>query len=153
MLKSNKLLALLLILFISTISVLSQETSKDKSDFPVLKGPYFGQKSTGMIPEAYAPKLLSDKYWWHSAPAFSPDGKEVTFSAFIKSEAYSERIMYMKMENGHWTLPKVAPFSGYFEGGPCFSPDGNKIFFSSIRPLVKGEGRRDDRDIWLYVVK
>ena len=126
----------------------AQENKKDKSDFPVLTGPYLGQNPPGMIPEPYVPNLLPDKYWWHSAPAFSLDGKEVYFSAFIKSEAYSERIMYMKLENGRWTPPKVAPFSEYFEGGPCFTPDGNKIFYSSARPLAKGGKPREDRDIW-----
>ena len=125
-----------------------QEKTKDKSDFPVLKGKYFGQKPPGMTPEPFAPNLLPDKYWWHSAPAFSPDGKEVYFSAFIRNRAYSERIMYMKLENGRWTLPKIASFSEYFEGGPCFTPDGNKIFFSSARPLAKGGEQRNDRDIW-----
>jgi len=126
----------------------AQGSPKDKSDFPVLKGPYLGQKPPGMTPEPFAPNLLPDKYWWHSAPAFSQDGKEVYFSVFIKSEAYSERIMYMRVENGCWTSPRVAPFSEYFEGGPCFTPDGNKIFFSSARPLFKGEECREDRDIW-----
>ena len=128
--------------------VQAQNVYERETDFPILTGSYFGQKPLGMIPEPFAPNLLPDTYWWHSAPAFSLDGKEVYFSAFKKSEAYSERIMYMKLEDGRWSPPKVASFSEYFEGGPCFSPDGNRIFFSSARPLVQGGERRDDRDIW-----
>jgi len=144
----GKIIVLSLALFISTSPMLAQGTIEGKSEFPVLKGPYIGQKPPGITPEPFAPDLLPNKYWWHSAPAFSPDGEEVYFSAFMKSEAYSERIMYMKIENGRWTSPKIASFSEYFEGGPCFTPDGNKIFFSSARPLKKGRKRRDDRDVW-----
>jgi len=144
----KNIIIVVFIIFSSILPVLAQENTKNKSDFPVLKGKYLGQKPPGMEPEPFAPNLLPDKYWWHSAPAFSPDGKEVYFSAFIRSEAYSERIMYMKMKNGYWTPPKVVPFSEYFEGGPCFTPDGNNIFISSARPLVKGGENRDDRDIW-----
>jgi hypothetical protein len=144
--KFNILFVLLSLTFFTICQ--AQEITKDKPDFPVLTGPYLGQKPPEMTPEPFAPNLLPDEYWWHSAPAFSPDGKEVCFSAFKRSEAYSERIMYMKLENGRWTPPKIAPFSEYFEGGPCFTPDGNKIFFSSTRPLFKGEERREDRDIW-----
>ena len=125
--KTAKTIVVLLAILIFTMPALAQETTKNKSAFPVLKGPYLGQKPPGMIPEPYAQKLLPDKYWWHSTPPFSPDGKEVYFSVFIKSEAYSERIMYMRMENEHWTSPKVAPFSEYFEGVPYWDK-----FFDSI---------------------
>jgi len=145
---SKNIIVVLLTLLVFVMLALSQEETRDKSVFPVLTGSYLGQKPPGTITEPFAPDLLPDKYWWHSAPAFSPDGKEVYFSAFIRNKAYSERIMYMKLENGRWTPPKVAPFSDYFEGGPCFTLDGNKIFFSSARPLFKGEERREDRDIW-----
>lgn len=141
--KTYIVLSILIILMVE-----SSYTQEESKNFPVLKGPYLGQKPPGMTPEPFAPNLLPDKYWWHSAPAFSSDGKEVYFSAFIKSEAYSERIMYMKLDDGRWTSPKIAPFSKYFEGGPCFTPDGNKIFFSSARPFFKGGKRREDRDIW-----
>lgn len=139
---------LIILSFTLLASGQAQENTKDKSDFPVLTGPYLGQKLPETKPEVFTPNLLPEKYWWHSAPAFSPDGKEVYFSAFIKSEAYSERIMCMKLENGRWTSPKLASFSKYFEGGPCFSPDGNKIFYSSVRPLARGGEQREDRDIW-----
>ena len=145
---------IILIMFMLAFSALchAQENINNQLNYPILRGPYLGQKPPGMIPEPFAPNLLPDKYWLHSAPAFSPDGKEVYFSAFIRSEAYSERIMYMRMKNGSWTPPKTAPFSEYFEGGPCFTPDGKKLFFSSARPLEKGGERRDNRDIW-YVEK
>lgn len=143
---NTKTYIVLSILFILMIE--SSYTQEESKNFPVLKGPYLGQKTPRMTPEPFAPNLLPDMYWWYSAPAFSPDGKEVYFSAFIKNKAYSERTMYMKLENGCWTPPKIASFSKYFEGGPCFTPDGNKIFFSSTRPLLKGGEQREDRDIW-----
>jgi hypothetical protein len=139
----------IILIILILVGILSARNIKnEEKEFPILEGPFFGQKPPGMSPEPFVPNLLPEKYWWHSSPAFSPDGKEVYFSAFIRNKAYSERIMYMKLENGFWTPPKVAPFSGYFGGGPCFTPDGNKIFYSSARPLAHRGERREDRDIW-----
>jgi len=71
----------------------AQDKPKDKSNFPVLTGPYFGQNPPRKTPEPFAPNLLTKEYWWHSSPAFPPDRKKVYFSAFIKNEAFSERII------------------------------------------------------------
>lgn len=40
----------------------------------------------------------------------------------------------MKQENGKWSYPDVAPFSGkYMDGGVKFSHDGHKLYLGSIR--------------------
>jgi hypothetical protein len=46
-------LASLLIIFIAAVS------STGQNEWPVLKGPYFGQKPPGMTPELFAPKFLN----------------------------------------------------------------------------------------------
>ena len=41
----------------------AQEKTIDKTDIPVLKGPYFGQKPPGATPEVFAPGIVSiDEY-------------------------------------------------------------------------------------------
>ena len=124
--------------------------SPEHSEFPELKGPYLGQKTPGTVPEIFAPGIITTQYHEHSAPAFSPDGEEVFWSAFLaplQSRA-PQVILYSKLENGKWTKPEVAPFSGqYSDGGPCFSYDGNKLYYYSRRPL-SGIGEPKDIDIW-----
>ncbi|MFC1726688.1 hypothetical protein ACFL4T_13785 [candidate division KSB1 bacterium] len=122
----------------------------EKESFPVLRGDYLGQNPPGTTPELFAPGIVTTRHHEHSAPAFSPDGNEVFWSAFLaplQSKA-PQVILYSKLENGKWTKPEVAPFSGqYPEGGPCFSYDGNKLFYGSRRP-ADGKGEPKDWDIW-----
>jgi len=122
--------------------------AENQEQFPVLKGEYFGQKKPGLKPENFAPFIYPFVHQMHSSPVFSPDGKEVYFSVFYNRQ-FSETILFMKQENGVWTPPKIASFSGrYFEGGPQFTPDGNKIFYGSNRTLRDDGKNKEDRDIW-----
>jgi len=120
-----------------------------QDDFPLLKGPYLGQKPPGMTPELFAPGIVTTEFHEHSSPAFSPDGSEVYWSVFINFWG-PQVILYMKQENGQWTPPQVAPFSGqYTDGNPFFSQDGKKLFFESERPVKKNGEYPNDIDIWV----
>ncbi len=114
--------------------------------FPRLSGPYLGQKGPGMTPEVFAPGIISsNEYGVHSYPAFSPDLKEVFWSAYVRG---NQVIYRMKEEKDGWTAPETAPFSGkYHDGNPCFSVDGKRLYFDSKRPMGK-EGKEKDSDIW-----
>jgi hypothetical protein len=121
---------------------------------PILTGPYLGQNLPGDIPEYFAPGSVTTKHHEHSAPAVSPDGKWVFWSAFLAplQSGAPQVILYSKHENGQWSAPEVATFSGqYMEGGPVFSVDGQRIYYGSCRPLKNG-GKPKDWDIW-YVKK
>jgi len=136
-------------LFCSLVLVATNLLSK-KSDFPVLKGPYLGQKPPGKIPVKFPFDYMPPGYKLHSAPAFMPGGEEVYFSAMDFSVRFSEKIFFMKIVAETWTSPKVAPFSGStFDGSPSISRDGRYLFFSSARKL-DGEGMIDtgERNIW-----
>jgi Tol biopolymer transport system component len=125
----------LLVAVIFQFSIANCQTTP--KDFPVLKGPYLGQKPPGNIPELFAPGTVSrDDYFEHSAAIFSPDGNEVYWSGKPNGARYFE-IYFMKMINGKWTEPKIA-FSreGNNFNNPVFSSDGNKLFF------------KIDGDIW-----
>jgi hypothetical protein len=87
----------------------------------------------------FAPGNITTEYHEHSSPVFSPDGSEVYWSVFFNFWG-PQVIMTMRMENGRWTQPEVAPFSGqYSDGNPCFLEDGKRIFFESRRPVHAGE--------------
>jgi len=50
------------------------------NDFEQLTGPYFGQKPPGMIPEIFAPGIVSSTEATEYGITFSPDGKEFYFN-------------------------------------------------------------------------
>ena len=104
--------------------------------FPVLKGPYLGQKWTGPEAELFAPHIVSTGLL-ESSIAFAPDGRACYFSATLPPAL--SVIVEMKQENGIWSGPEVAPFShGLDDGNPAISPDGGHFYFTSTRSLDAG---------------
>ncbi len=72
-----------------------------------------------------------------SGITLSPDGKTFYF-AQDRSE-----IMVSRFEDGKWSAPATAEFSGkYRDGDPFMSPDGSRLFFWSTRPL-QGQQRKN----------
>jgi hypothetical protein len=137
--------------FLVAAAILSQETM-----FPEFTGSFLGRKPPGVIPEIFAKEFMGSKHRTHGAPAFSPDLKEVYWSIFPNTDEFSTRtqvIVFSEYNNGRWTLPKLAGFSGkYFDGGPVFSYDGNRLYFYSRRPLHESSDQETDGEIW-YVEK
>lgn len=104
-------------------------------DFPVLKGPYLGQPPPGRIAEIFAPGIVSTGFVEQFA-YFTRDGRELYY---LLRGAPHTVILFMKEENGRWSKPRVAPFSGKYFAKFCLSPDGNTIVFDSNQPL-DGQG-------------
>jgi len=112
-----------------------------KKDWPILKGPYLGQKPPGMIPEIFAPGILGNDKIGAFCSVFSPDGNGLYYVRFIKGVEGSGRIYWSSRVNNTWKKPNPAPISDdYPENDMRLSPDGEKIFWRSWRPLP---GRRD----------
>ena len=146
----RKTVIFILILFITMSPMFSQERTENKSDFPILTGPYLGQKPPGKIPEIFAPGIISTEANEHCFPSFSPDGDEVFWSRYNKAGDL-QSIYYMQQVNGIWTKPDVAWFSGEIsEGNVVFNHDGNKIYFCNdghweSEGVLAGTGA----DIWV----
>lgn len=113
-----------------------------RSEGPILKGRYLGQKPPGIEPEIFAPSIIStDRVELNSV--FSPDGKEFFFAA---TEGDVDIIYYSEQIDGRWTRPKAAPFSGNaIDVDMSFSPDGNRLYFCSNRKSPSSIG---GMDIW-----
>jgi Tol biopolymer transport system component len=84
----------------------------------------------------------------------APSGREVYFTR--REGRWGEpgnsmsKIFVMRYENGNWTVPQVAPFSGTHSDRDLFmTADGRAIFFTSYRPLKAGDPARQDADIWV----
>ena len=138
------------IVFIATALLAIRCSNQSESD--VFKNPYLGQTPPDTVPEIFAPGIVSSEHQEHSSLAFSPDGKEMWWSRWRLPhdlDRYPQVILFIKYENGRWTQPKVARFSGkHRDGGPAFSPDGDRIFFYSRRPLDEDSEAMHDNDIW-----
>jgi len=127
------------------------ETGRGQA-FPVLKGPYLGQKPPGMIPEVFASEVFTDfKYTFCSV--FSPDGNEYYFAA-ARSENDKAGIYWMRRRNQKWTKPEPAPFNSLeIDHDMRFSADGSQIFFQSWRPLPGSNTPDELGCLWFSVRK
>jgi len=127
-------------------------SNKQQSDFPVLKGPYLGQKLPGKIPEKFAPGIISTKKAWEASISFSPDGKELLFTRRATISGTENRILYSKQIDGIWTEPKLPTFAKeVMEFEALFTPGGKKVYFSSDRS--KPLGITTKGDIWFVEKK
>ena len=120
----------------------------NETKFAELKGSYLGQKPPGMIPEIFAPGIIStDKKELNSV--FTVDGDEFFFSIQTPGEGYS--IWSSKNSNDLWQPPQIVTFSSsQSDVDMCISHDGKRLFFSSARDINGIE--QDNYKIW-YVDK
>jgi len=99
-----------------------------------------------MTPKTLALSVIPTGYHEDGGPAFSPDLSGIYF--LIAQYPYAV-IFFMREENGSWSTPKTASFSGKYSDGDLFiSYDGKRLFFSSYRPLSDKGEPRNDADIW-----
>jgi hypothetical protein len=117
-----------------------------QKDSPILKGPYLDQKPPGMTPEIFAPGFVSTGLE-ESVITFMPDERECYWSILLSG---FETILTSRLENGKWSEPEVALFSGqYYDGWPAIQPDGKRMFFHSSRPHSAGSsGITAKYNIW-----
>lgn len=77
---------------------------------------------------------------------WAPDGR----SALLVRPGPNSVILETRFENGKWTAPETASFSGRFpEGDPLYSPDGKRVLFSSRRPI---DGTQPNSG-WIWAVE
>ena len=100
----------------------AQNTSKD---FPILKGPYLGQKPPGMTPEVFAPEIVSSSGAMEYGIAFTPDGKEFYFNR------NGVGVMVCTWSDTGWTSPVKAPFLKKYKGGAVhIMYDGKRLLMN-----------------------
>jgi len=99
------------------------------SVFPVRGGPYLGQKPPGLVPEVFAPGIVSTAEFIDFKGAFSPDGQEFYFYRHALPEIIP-LLLFTRIENGVWTKPAPLPVAqGARTYHPCVSPDNQWLFF------------------------
>lgn len=128
------------------ISSLSNCVRQD--DFPVLRGPYLGQKPPGMTPEIFAPEIVSTGMD-ELNNAFSPGGDEFFFSVRLPAGG-GVSMMRMVRRDHRWLPPEYLPFASRFgDIDMSIAPDGSRLFFCSRRPMNEGEDPNEEYDFWM----
>jgi hypothetical protein len=113
-------------LLLSALTISSKSYSLD--EFPVLEGPYLGQKTPGKVAEPFAPGIIS-KEGWELEGVFSPGMKEFYFtlnrSKVISptETSFNPTVIGFRQENNTWK--KVMEFKR--TGEVTFSPDGKRM--------------------------
>jgi len=141
----KKLLLICCLMISSAVNLLSAD-----KDFSPLTGPYLGQKPPGMIPELFAPGIVSSELNTRDV-AITPDGKEIYFCVNLADFTFAT-ILVTREVNGLWTRPEVMEQMenpGYWSIEPCISADGKKFFFMSNRPDKTKNETKGDPDIWV----
>ncbi len=131
--RNNNFIFLILVfaLFLNACNNKNQKT-KD-NDSPITKKTYFGQKPPGLIPEIFAPGIVSVNGRFEGAVSFSPDLDEIYFAAYYEGEETS--IYFSKLERNEWTPIKRANFTNgkkNVEMHPFVSPNGKRIYFTAL---------------------
>lgn len=95
-------------------------------------GPYLGEKPPGKTPVLFAPGIISLTGRYEFGITFSPDLKEIYFSANKPGELSG--IFMTQQLNGKWSPVTPISFTGGRESGelhPFVSLDGERIYFST----------------------
>jgi len=122
------------ILFFILIGIVGVSCNPTQSNFLETEDAYFGLTPPGLIPEVFAPGIVSDTGWReHCQLAISPKGDEIYWSQF--ANGVTEQIYFSKFIDNKWTIPEIVDFLkddlSLLNGQPTFSPDGKKLFFYS----------------------
>ena len=130
--RNNNFIFLILV-FAMVLNACNTKNQKVKdNDSTITKGIYFGQKPPGLIPEVFAPGIVSIKGRDEKGISFSPDLDEIYFSAKEKDE--EKGVYFSKLEGKKWAPIKKANFTKGekdVEMYPFVSFSGNKIYFTA----------------------
>jgi WD40-like Beta Propeller Repeat len=111
------------------------------------KAPYDSAKP---LPHAtlFEPGIISTGEY-ESHAAFTPDGREMYFLKLAPN--FSRWTIFVsRYNNGRWSQPEVAPFSGqYQDADPYITADGKHFYFISDRPGESSGERQSHHDIWV----
>ena len=124
-------LTFVLVLFLNSCSVKKQNPKVSIS--PTVESQYFGQKPPGLVPEIFAPGIISISGRSEMGVSFSPNLDEMYFTLQKKFGVPAD-IYFSKLEDKKWTLFKKANFTKGEKAGemePNVSYDGNRIYFTA----------------------
>ncbi len=103
------------------IENVSPTMNVSQNKYPILKGPYLGQKPPGLTPEVFAPDVVTTKYYEFNG-VFTPDMKE--FYLIRQGGKYEKpKLVVFRQKNNQWYESVISPRAGT----PFISPDGKTM--------------------------
>ena len=120
-----------------------------KDDFPVLKGPYLGQKPPGMTPEIFAPGIVcTEKNEGYLV--FLNHGSVLVFDRWMPQTEESNPYYVTEMRKGIWTEPRPSKHrQNPSNPNLPIKPDEKTLFFALNRS-TDGMGESETGwDIWM----
>lgn len=135
------------LLFFLIFAVLSNLRGKD--DWPVLKGPYLGQRPPGMKAELFAPEILF-KGQDYGCSGFLNKGTVFVFSCMKSNSDWRLKPTYiMELKNGRWTRPQIAPFNKFAPYNFTVGPDDQILYFTTLKSPDKNTSMFGEQaNIW-----
>lgn len=132
----------LVLAFAIILSACNTQRSKAQDDDSSAKETsYLGQQPPGLVPEPFAPGLVTTAGWEYSG-VFSPDMKEFYFLRQVEGSKEQEFVVYEKQRN-QWTETVISARKGQ----PFVSPDGKTMH------LGRRYKERTDNGEWSEVKK
>lgn len=122
--KNYSIILLIFTLFLSACATKKQESKNNDSppdSYRDIVSPYLGQKPPGLIPEAFAPGLVTTGGWEYGG-VFTPDLGEFYFIRDGKEGEKQEFVVYQK-KNNRWKESVISPRVGQ----PFIVPDGKTM--------------------------
>ncbi|MGI9545310.1 MAG: hypothetical protein ACR2MX_18750 [Cyclobacteriaceae bacterium] len=106
---------------------------------------YLNQKPPGLLPEIFAPDIISLSNESEFGSVFSKDGKEFFYGVDIEGRT---EIRYTELQNSRWTEPKaIISHEVFGYNDPFLSPDESELYYISDQP-ADGMEEKKDHDIW-----
>ena len=129
-----------LIVFI-TLSCYSQKNS-------TLKGKYLGQQNPGLIPEKFAPGIITTNYH-EGCSGFLFDENIFVFQRYVDDE---QRLYEMELIDNTWTEPKFLEFSVEFTiGDLTIAQDGKTMVFATRKDIPEIKENQEGANIFKVV--
>ena len=130
----NHIIKFSVLVFILLLSACKTEKSNSKEeDSSIEESFYFGQKPPGLIPEVFAPGIVSIDGRFEGTISFSSELTEMYFAADNEDEETA--IYFSKLEGDKWTPIKRVDFTNgkkNEELHPFVSPDSKRIYFTAL---------------------
>ena len=140
--EKSKFLLLALLIIITGI-LLAQEK---EFEFPMLKGPYLGQRPPGLTPKLFAPGIITTDV----SEGCLGWGNEMEYFIFQRWIDGKSQLYILNQRNGKWSAPELLPFAEQYQVGDyTIAPDGKTMVFAS-RLLIDEIGPDSDgANIWI----
>ncbi|ALU41848.1 hypothetical protein [Pseudoalteromonas rubra] len=129
-------------LFVAGVMVADVTAAEPAQDSDTL---WLGQKPPGTQPKQFAPDIVSVEGRYEFGVSFSPDLREMYFTALTVVEGADTypQIYHTKLTEGQWTKPERADFTQgkmAYELVPYVSLNEDRVYFTARQPDSKDSG-------------